>query len=143
MKPSSFQIRIELTLLLAFFAASCVHSTAPNFSEPRLDKATDNTAQAADPEATEPAMIIHIDPKTGEIIAPQDALLPGTVPQPPVDAAKKAPPELRENLSPVPGGGVVIQLDERFMTPLTATVDAEGKLCIEHQSGMSGADDKK
>ena len=37
----------------------------------------------------------------------------------------------------------MIHLDERFMTPLTATIDADGKVRVEHQSSVSDSNEKK
>lgn len=144
MKPFWFRTRLKLRLLLAVFASGCVHTTAPVFSDPQLNDnhVTGNTDQAERPGVEDPAMVIHIDPKTGNIIVPSKGALPGQVPQPPLDASKKMLPDLQPNLNPVPGGGVVIHLDERFMNPLTATIDAEGKVRHEHKQPMSGSDEK-
>ncbi|MGH7926924.1 MAG: hypothetical protein ACREQV_03930, partial [Candidatus Binatia bacterium] len=67
--------------------------------------------------------------------------LPGQITQPPT--AKPPLPELRQTLSPVPGGGVMIDLDDRFHTPLTATIDAGGKVRFEHKPTAPGSGDKK
>jgi hypothetical protein len=64
--------------------------------------------------------------------------LPGQVAQP--EAAKLAS-ELKESQSPIPGGGVMIELDDRFRSPLTATIDADGKLRFEHKANV--AEDNK
>ena len=144
MKRSWFQMRFELSLLLLVFVTGCVHTTGPVFSNPQLNNsATDNSDDAAQLGVRDPGMVVHIDPKTGEIIAPSGATLSGQVSQPPLDASKKPLPELQQTLSPVPGGGVVIQLDERFMTPLTATIDADGKLRLEHSPTVSGSNEKE
>jgi hypothetical protein len=37
----------------------------------------------------------------------------------------------------------MIQLDERFHTPLTATIDADGKVRFEHKPAVSGTNDKE
>jgi len=142
-KPSRFQIRFWLMLLLAIFTTGCIHTTAPVFSKGEFSETTDKTSDAADMGIKDPAVIVHIDPKTGRIVAPSPAALSGEVAQPSVGTAQKSPAELRETLSPVPGGGVVIELDERFMTPLTATIDSEGKLHVEHQPTMSSSDENK
>lgn len=143
MKPSWLQSRFKLRLLLAFFVTGCVHATEPVFSDPQLNNnVTGNTGQATQPGIKDPAMVIHIDPKTGKIIVPSKGALPGQVPQSALDTSKKPLPDLPQTLSPVPGGGVVIHLDERFMNPLTATIDAEGKVRHEHKQTMSGSDEK-
>ena len=82
--------------------------------------------------------VMPIDPKTGEIITPPAGVLPDPDAQPAV--AKKPLAELRETLSPVPGGGVMINLDERFHTPLSATIDIDGKVKFQHK--QTSSDDK-
>jgi len=130
-------------LLLAFFVTGCVHATEPVFSDPQLNNVTGNSGQAPQQEAEDSAMVVHIDPKTGEIITPPASALSGQGPRQPVDASKKPPAELRETLSPVPGGGVMIPLDGRFDTPLSATIDTDGKVRFEHKQSMSGSNDER
>jgi hypothetical protein len=142
MKSSWLRTRLKLRLLVVVFVTGCVHTTEPIVSDPQLNNATGNTDQAAQPGVKDPAMVIYIDPKTGEIIVPSKGALPGQVPQSALDTSKKPLPDLPQTLSPVPGGGVVIHLDERFMNPLTATIDAEGKVRQEHKQTMSGSDEK-
>jgi hypothetical protein len=88
-------------------------------------------------------IIVHINPTTGEFITPPTHVLPGQIAQPPVVAAKELLPELQPTLSPVPGGGVMILLDDRFHTPLTATIDGEGKVQFEHKPARYAAEEKK
>jgi hypothetical protein len=73
---------------------------------------------------------VHIDPQTGQIMVPPMAAPTGQTQQPQINTL--AMPPLRETVSPVPGGGVMIHLDERFLTPLMATIDGDGKLRIGH-----------
>jgi hypothetical protein len=51
---------------------------------------------------------------------------------PPDDALSTSSEGLVETLSPVPGGGVKVDLQGRFRSPLIATQDAEGKITIQH-----------
>jgi hypothetical protein len=88
-------------------------------------------------------MVVHVDPTTGKIIAPPQIPLSGEALKAPEAIAKTPLPVLQQTLSPILGGGVVIHLDERFMTPLTATIDAGGKVRIEHQQTTSDLGDKK
>jgi len=92
-----------------------------------------------DPRKKNQAMIVHIDPETGEIITPPTGVLPGQIARPP--AAQPRLPELPETLSPVPGGGVMIQLDDRFHSPLTATIDGQGNVRLKHEPSASGSND--
>ena len=144
MKKIPFRVKIGLMVLLATLTAGCFrHASEQVDSESRTIKVEGIPAQPSEPTERAPGVIVHIDPKTGEIITPSTGALPGEVPQAPVDTTKKPPAELREVPSPVPGGGVVIHLDERFDTPLTATIDADGNIKLEHKRTMSASEDKK
>jgi hypothetical protein len=101
-KSSRFQVRFGLTLWVVFFTPGCIHTTAPIFSKGQLSETVGKTGDAVDPDIGDPATVVHIDPKTGKIIAPSSATLPGQVAQPPARGVKKPPAELRETLSPVP-----------------------------------------
>ena len=141
MKTTSFQIKFGLAALTVTFITGCFgHVSERANSDSRASKLESATGQKAEPTEKAPGIIVHIDPKTGEIITPPAGVLPGPDAQPSVDAAKKPLPELRETLSPVPGGGVMIHLDERFHTPLSATIDRDGKVRFEHK--QTSSDDK-
>lgn len=76
-------------------------------------------------------MVVHIDPTTGRFI-PE---MPGGVTLPsPADAARASVPELFETTSPVAGGGVMVDLNGQFETPLAASVDADGKITLKHEA---------
>ncbi len=77
-----------------------------------------------------PAMRIYRDPETGRFGAPP----PGTeVPQSEaaVQAFSTQPGELREEPSPVAGGGIMVDLGGRFQAAVEATVDAEGQVSTQ------------
>lgn len=89
-------------------------------------------------------MLIHVDPKTGHILK-QPA--PGTVPL-------QLTPQMLNTLSTsgkglvavpnnVPGGGVRIDLQGRFMSPLFATVGPDGELRIRHMHEMPATEGDK
>jgi hypothetical protein len=80
-------------------------------------------------------MIIYVDPQTGAILHEP---APGTVPL-------QLTPELQNALStsheglvetPAAGGGVKLDLQGRFQNPLVGTIDASGKLRIQHLHEM-------
>lgn len=144
MKLFLFQRKLALGVLIATFANGCVaHTIGQVSSEPQLAHPQSTTGQKTEAPENAPAIIVHIDPQTGRIITPPSSPSSGQVPQPALDPAKPPLPELPVTLSPVPGGGVMIQLDERFRTPLTATLDADGKVRFEHKPSVSGANDKE
>jgi hypothetical protein len=136
--------KLGLGVLIATFTNGCVaHIIGQVTSEPQMSHPQSTLGQHTEPPEKTPAIIVHIDPQTGRIITPPTTPLPGQVPQSPLDTAKQPLPQLQQTLSPVPGGGVMIQLDERFHTPLTATIDADGKVRFEHKPAVSGTNDKE
>jgi hypothetical protein len=141
MKTTSLQIKFGLAALTVTFIAGCFGQFGERASSDSLASNLESeTGQTTEPTEKAPGIIVHIDPKTGEIIIPPARALPGSVAQPPVDAAKKPLAEPRETPSPVPGGGVMIDLDERFQTPLSATIDTDGKVRFQHK--QTGSDNK-
>jgi hypothetical protein len=141
MRTSLSRSNLGLALLIVTMASGCAGFTKGQVRpEPLINPATNNNSQNESTEQA-PAMVVYIDPKTGQIITPPPGALPGQGLQ--QEGVTRPLADLQQTLSPVPGGGVVIHLDERFMNPLTATIDAEGKLRIEHQSTIPSSDDKK
>jgi len=136
--------KLGLGVLMATLTNGCVaHTIGQITSEPQMSHPQSTLGQTTEPPEKTPAIIVHIDPQTGRIITPPTTPLPGQVPQSPLDTVKQPLPQLQQTLSPVPGGGVMIQLDERFHTPLTATIDADGKVRFEHKPAVSGTNDKE
>ena len=99
-----------------------------------------HSLSAAEPQDANPAapqgaarMHVYIDPETGEFGEP-----------PPEAAHPEEPPQVElqlqsEELVEVPGtteaGGVTVELNGQFQSPLTVTRDADGKIslrCGEH-----------
>jgi hypothetical protein len=141
MKTISLQIKFGLTVLTVTVITGCFgHVSERANSDSGASKIERETGQRAEPTEKPPGIIVHIDPTTGEIITPPAGALPGPVVPSSVEPAKKPLPELRETLSPVPGGGVMIHLDERFNSPLIATIDADGNVRFQHK--QTSSDDK-
>ena len=84
-----------------------------------------------------PGLIIYIDPQTGQFVKEP---APGTVPlqfSPQLQNALSTSDQgLVEEPSAVPGGGVKVNLQGRFRSPLFATTDANGKAKIQHLDEM-------
>lgn len=70
-----------------------------------------------------PGMRAYVDPQTGRLTQEP----PTGVPAPPRTTAPR--PRLAE--VPAPGGGMMIQLDGRFMSDLVATVQPDGSVAID------------
>ena len=116
--------------------------------QPQEGSGDSGAAQAAEKPAavpgSAPGMMIHIDPKTGAFLKEP---APGSVPL-------LLTPELQNALSTshqgliavpsrVPGGGVKLDLQGRFRSPMVGTVDADGNVKIQHLHEMPKPDDKK
>lgn len=154
MKHLNFWCNVGLTALLVVFVGGCAANmaapiaveelaTSPERAQPRFDAA--RTAEAAKPSASAskgaPGIVVHIDPTTGEFLPEPPA--DGVTPPQAADAAKAPAPQFHEVPSPIPGGGVMIDLQGQFQTPLVATIDADGKVTVKHESTLpAGAENK-
>jgi hypothetical protein len=99
-------------------------------------------AFSADGDAS--GLMIYVDPQTGAILK---VPAPGTVPL-------QLSPELQNALStshdglvevpsPLPGGGIKLDLQGRFQSPLFVTIDANGNAKILHLHETPEPGDKK
>jgi hypothetical protein len=142
MQQTSIQIGFVLGVLTAPFLSGCIGGIGrPVDSESQTRNLRIQTSQATEPPADGQATIVHIDPQTGQIMVPPMAASTGQTQQSQINTL--AMPPLRETVSPVPGGGVMIHLDERFLTPLMATIDGDGKLRIGHDLPTADSSGKK
>ncbi len=117
MKQIPFPIKLGPTVFLMILATGCFRYAGEAAHSDAGRSAADAGGRSRTAQS-DPGMIVHIDPATGRIISPPKEALPGPVLQAPVEGAKK-PAELRQLPSPVPGGGVMIELDERFQKRTT------------------------
>ena len=78
------------------------------------------------------ALKVYIDPETGEFTTPPAKGAPTARTTAPPAAFSTSHEGLEER--PAPGGGTMVDLKGRFRTPLTATIDGNGKTKIEHQA---------
>lgn len=89
-------------------------------------------------------MMIYVDPQTGTFLKEP---APGHVPlelSPQLQNALSTSHEgLVEIPSSVPGGGFKLDLQGRFRSPLFGTIDANGKLKMQHLKETSESGDKK
>ncbi|MBI2715623.1 MAG: hypothetical protein HYX37_14410 [Rhizobiales bacterium] len=85
---------------------------------------------------------VHIDPKTGAILREP---APGAVPLQLTPQEQNALSTSHEGLvqvpSPLPGGGVKLDLQGRFQSPLIGTIDANGKVKMQHLGEQHGIHD--
>ncbi|MGH7825879.1 MAG: post-PEP-CTERM-1 domain-containing protein [Candidatus Binatia bacterium] len=145
-KIAGFRASIKIAIASAWvtFIPQQVDSTEPHLAIPdtkQVSSSAAQTSEAPDKSSASPqkasGMRIYIDPKSGEISKPPPQPLPVERLQRSLEAAKEPPMELRESLSPRPGGGVMIDLKGRFRSSLRAVRDADGKLSLTHEPETS------
>jgi hypothetical protein len=146
MKRFTQRNRIAHGLLIGLLAlvAWLVMAVQPAFPEEGQSASlgqtqTGSNAGASQPPAAVPkgatGMIIYIDPQTGAIL---NEPAPGTVPLQLTPKLQNALSTSHQGLveTPAAGGGIKINLQGRFQSPLAATIDANGNLRIQHLHEM-------
>jgi hypothetical protein len=90
-------------------------------------------ASSEDVPPVSAGMVIHVDPRTGDLLREP---APGSVPLqlgPELsNALSTAHQGLVEVPSPAAGGGVTVDLQGRFQNPLIVTIDAAGRFKMHH-----------
>jgi hypothetical protein len=90
-----------------------------------------------------PGLMIYVDPRTGALLKePAPGTLPLQVSPQFLNSLSTSHQGLVETPSAVPGGGVKVDLQGRFQSPMIATVDANGKLKIQHIEPSQSGDKK-
>src|SRR5262245_51747933 len=149
MQRSTLRNTATLGILLVSLASGCVaHISGPVNPEPNVLRSEaiqqiPAGARETEPSEKTPGIIVYIDPKSGEFTTPPPEAMPAQRSHQSLERAGEPASGLHETLSPVPGGGVAVRLDERFSTPLTATIDADGKVRLEHLPNLPDSRDKK
>lgn len=117
----SSEKRSRPSLQLALAAISCVlgSTSLAVFAEGA-------GAPVIEPCNVAPAMKAYADPETGELL---EEPRPGAELSP-VENAGGPAPKLEQIESPEPGGGVMVDVKGRFQTPMTVTIDPQGKPVI-------------
>jgi hypothetical protein len=147
MKRFTHRNRVAYGLLgLLALGAWLVMAVQPAFPGESQSASSGQTQTGANAGASQPpaavpegasGMIIYIDPQTGALL---HAPAPGTVPLQLTPALRNALSTSHQGLvetpSAVPGGGVKVDLQGRFQSPLVATIDANGNLRIQHLHEM-------
>ena len=127
-KPTTAPCACRLLISLLVAGACFGVSSPPAFS--------------ADGDAS--GLMIYIDPQTGAILK---VPAPGTVPlrlSPQLENALSTSHDgLVEVPSPLPGGGIRLDLQGRFQNPLVVTIDANGNAKILHLNEIPESGDKK
>ena len=157
MKERTDLKRVTRGLLTSLLAASFAVSACPAFSDEDQPVSTEQTqtgtgTSVPQPSAEKPAAVpvgasgmkIHIDPKTGAFLeepAPDQTSLELS---PQLQNTFSTSHEgLVEMPSSEPGGGVMLDLQGRFQSPLIGTINTDGKVKMQHPNEMPEPHDKK
>ena len=137
---------IGLALLILTLCSGCasLQPASANRNEsaaPQPAQASLVTVPAADPAPAgthlpdkAPGIFVHIDPVTGQVLKdPPAASSAGETRHPLLYSAPAETPQVLELPSPTPGGGVMVNLNGQFHTPLVATIDEHGHIKFEHR----------
>jgi hypothetical protein len=95
------------------------------------------------PQEGAAGMRVYVNPNTGEIMQPPVGAPAAETTQSLEKAFSTSSEGLVETPSSVPGGGVILDLQGRFRSPLVATQGADGKISIEHMPVTPGSGEKK
>ncbi len=135
MKPSAL-----LMLVLAF----CTHSTTErppstiaDASQTRISvtAARQQSQTGLAPPGATIVQRAYIDPATGEFVNPPEHETPVAIKSIQPSALNTSAEPMEEESSPVPGGGVMIDLKGRLTNPIRATIEGNGKATIQHPAG--------
>lgn len=156
MKGRTYGKQIARGLLTSLFSvAACfvtVGSVFPAEDSPAPSGQTQTGAGTSVPPAAKPeaapegaaGLRVYVDPQTGAI---RREPAPGTVPLPLSPQEQRAFSTSHEGLvevpNPGPGGGVKVDLQGRFRSPLIGTIDANGKLWMQHLDETPDSHDQK
>ena len=159
MKGRGYGKRVTRSLLTSLLGAAACFAVAarPAFAGegqtgPSVQTQAGSGTSVPQPPAEKPAavpggapgMMIYVDPKTGKFLKEP---APGHVPlelSPQLQNALSTSHEgLVEVPSSVPGGGIKLDLQGRFQSPLFGTIDADGKLKMQHLKETSESGDEK
>jgi hypothetical protein len=126
---SSMKSSRSLVLLNVLVVATCLMAMKGQAASQELPDASALREPSAPVSG---GMRVHIDPQTGRFTTKPGAGIPMQLSPAEVNALSTSHHGLVEALSPRQRGGVFINLQGRFQSPLVATVDEAGKVTIRH-----------
>ena len=143
-------VAIGLSRFLPVFALglwffSIEPATADKPHQAEAGKSRHNCAEPASVGAPQGSAGLRafVDPQTGKLAAPPAGGRPDDLPVPQADLST-SDEGLVEVPLPAPGRGVMVRLQGRFRSSLTATVDPDGKTRIRHETPCAdGAGSKR
>jgi hypothetical protein len=110
-------------------------SASPGQAQARSDASAPQAAAetpALVPEAAA-GMIVYIDPVTGALLSgPAPGAVSLQISPQEQNALRTSDQGLVAQANPIPGGGVKLDLQGRFQSPLLMTIDANGNVVMHH-----------
>lgn len=94
------------------------------------------------PDATpeQGGMKVYVDPQTGNIVpAPAPGASTLVIPSDQQNALSTSSQGLAERPSDAAGGGVLLDLQGRFQSPMIGTTDNAGNSTVQHLGGSTGS----
>ena len=123
--------RFALFLIVLAFCTHCTKGRSPSTIDD-VGQTKASTSAALKRTRTDIAQRATIDPETGEFVNSPEQETPAASESIQPSALSISAETMEEASSPVPGGGVMIDLNGRFQSPVSATVEGNGETTIEH-----------
>ena len=120
-----------LFMLLLAFCTHCTKGRTPSTIDD-VGQTKASTASAQQQARRNIAQRATIEPETGEFVNPPEQETPATSESIQPSALSISAETMEEESSPVPGGGVMIDLKGRFQSPVSATIEGNGEPTVEH-----------
>ena len=139
MKPTAL---LSLLLALAVLAMAAAAQDSPRAPATEYDAGAAPAAQAAAPTPAS-NLVVTVDPGTGRLRPASAGEIEDLLDEDLQKALSTSVEDLVAVESPLPGGGVMIDLQGRFQSVQVATIDADGKLqvevhCLAGDHGLTG-----
>jgi hypothetical protein len=125
----------QVALAIALVAGLAA-SAPPTLAEDRGSGSPEDVTVVPERDR-DPAVIIHVDPLTGDIVtAPA---VPLRLSPSLMNALSTSDQGLAVTLSPVLGGGILLHSHGRFQSPLIGTIDDKQRLHLQHLHEAPGS----
>lgn len=136
-------MKVFFILIILAFCTHCTGKQPPSANQSagsrgaRTDASLNQQANVSALPKNAANQRATIDPETGALTAlPQSdeptTDVPASTATLSTSTASDTAEQLEELSSPVPGGGMMIDLKGRFQNPISASIGANGKISIEH-----------
>ena len=125
----------SLVVLHVLIIAACLMTMKGQAASQELPDASalrETVAETVPNTPVSGGLRVHIDPQTGRVTTKPGTGIPLQLSPAEVNALSTSHHGLVEAWSPRQRGGVFINLQGRFQSPLVATVDEAGKVTIRH-----------